>query len=411
MTGGAAFLSMHTSPLDRPGSGDAGGMNVYIDELAAALGRRGVGVTVFTRRTASDQPDAVDAPGGYRVMLVDAGPPAPLPPAALDGWVGPFAERVAGAIEATLTDGARPGLIHSHYWLSGWSGLIVKQATGLPLVNSFHTLGRVKDATRRPGQPPEPLLRIAAEHEVISSSDCVIASTEYEADQLIEHYGADPSVLCINPPGVDLERFRPGDRGRARESLGLDDRPTVLFAGRIQPLKGLDVAIEALAAVRGRLPAVRMLVVGGPSGPGGGEEYRMTRRLAARLGMEESVSWWGPQPHRRMPVFYRAADALVAPSRSESFGLVAAEAQACGLPVVAAGVGGLRYVVADGVSGVLVDGWDPVDYGRALADMLGSPARWRELAAGALSVGRRYGWGHTADRLLELYKGVTDGGG
>ena len=408
MTSGAAFLSMHTSPLDRPGSGDAGGMNVCIDELAAALGRRGVEVTVFTRRTAPSQPEAAAAPGGYRVVHVDAGPPRPLPVPALGGWVKTFAEQVAGAVSAP-NGGARPEIIHSHYWLSGWSGLIVKQAAGLPLVNSFHTLGRVKDASRRPGQPPEPLLRIAAEREVIDSSDCVIASTEYEADQLIEHYGADPSVLCINPPGVDLERFRPGGRARAREALGLDDRPTVLFAGRIQPLKGLDVAVEALAAVRGRAPAARMLVVGGPSGPEGGEEHRLARRLAARLGLEEAVSWRGPQPHRRMPLFYRAADALVVPSRSESFGLVAAEAQACGLPVVAAGVGGLRYVVADGVSGVLVDGWDPADYGRALAEILGSPDRRGELAAGALAVGRRYGWGHTADRLLELYKGVADG--
>ena len=408
MTSGAAFLSMHTSPLDRPGSGDAGGMNVCIDELAAALGRRGVEVTVFTRRTAPSQPEAAAAPGGYRVVHVDAGPPRLLPVPALGGWVKTFAEQVAGAVSAP-NGGARPEIIHSHYWLSGWSGLIVKQAAGLPLVNSFHTLGRVKDASRRPGQPPEPLLRIAAEREVIASSDCVIASTEYEADQLIEHYGADPSVLCINPPGVDLERFRPDGRGRAREALGLDDRPTVLFAGRIQPLKGLDVAVEALAAVRRRAPAARMLVVGGPSGPEGGEEERLTRRLAARLGLEEAVSWRGPQPHRRMPLFYRAADVLVVPSRSESFGLVAAEAQACGLPVVAAGVGGLRYVVADGVSGVLVDGWDPADYGRALAEILESPGRRGELSAGALAVGRRYGWGHTADRLLELYKGVADG--
>lgn len=409
MTGGAAFLSMHTSPLDRPGSGDAGGMNVCIDELAAALGRRGVEVTVFTRRTGPGQPPAAEAPGGYRVVHVDAGPPRPLPVSALDGWVRTFAEQVAGAVEGAPGGGARPEIIHSHYWLSGWSGLIVKRAAGLPLVNSFHTLGRVKDASRRPGQPPEPLQRIAAEREVIASSDCVIASTEYEADQLIEHYGADPSVLCINPPGVDLERFRPGGRGRARGELGLDGRPTVLFAGRIQPLKGLDVAVEALAAVRSRVPGAGMLVVGGPSGPEGEEEHRLTRRLAARLGLEEAVSWRGPQPHRRMPLFYRAADALVVPSRSESFGLVAAEAQACGLPVVAAGVGGLRYVVADGVSGVLVDGWDPVDYGRALASVLESPARRGELAAGALAVGRRYGWGHTADRLLELYKGVADG--
>ena len=401
-----AFLSMHTSPLDRPGSGEAGGMNVCIDELAAALGRREVEVTVFTRRTDPELPEEIDTPGGYRVRHVDAGPPRPLPVSALGEWVGPFADRVVGNIDGRPSDGARTGIVHSHYWLSGWSGLIVKQATGLPLVNSFHTLGRVKNATRRPGQPPEPLLRIAAENEVISFSDCVIASTEYEADELIEHYGADPSLLCINPPGVDLELFRPGGRRQARESLGVEDVPTVLFVGRIQALKGLDVAIEALAAVRDRVPNARMMVVGGPSGPAGESEYRLTRSLVDRLGLEEAVAWLGPQPHRCLPVFYQAADVLVVPSRSESFGLVAAEAQAAGLPVVAANVGGLRYVVRDGVSGVLVDGWDPADYGRALSRILESSALRGELAAGALATGRRYGWEKATDRLLELYSGV-----
>lgn len=402
-----AFLSMHTSPLDLPGSGEAGGMNVYIDELAASLVGRRVDVTVFTRRTDPGQPDVLVTSGGYRVAHVSAGPARRIPISGLGAWVEEFAERVTDAIAERGCGGT--DLVHSHYWLSGWAGLAVKQTVGLPLVNSFHTLGRVKDSTRRPGQPPEPLLRIAAETEVIALSDCIIASTEYEAMDLIEQYGADPSRVCVNPPGVDIDRFRPGDRAEARREIGVDRAPTVLFVGRIQALKGLDVAVEAFCTVRDRLADARMMVVGGPSGPSGEEEHRSIREMADRLGLRDAVTWWGVQPHSRLPIFYRAADVLVVPSRSESFGLVAAEAQASGLPVVAANVGGLRYVVRDGISGLLVDGWDPADYGKALLRILESPAEGGRLARGAQEAGRRYGWDRATDRLLELYRGVTDG--
>ena len=402
-----AFLSMHTSPLELPGSGEAGGMNVYIDELATRLVARGVDVTVFTRRTDPGQPRVLTTPCGYRVVHVSAGPAGRIPISELGGWVGEFAERVTEVISDRRS--GKTDLVHSHYWLSGWAGLIVKQSIGLPLANSFHTLGRVKDATRRPGQPPEPLLRIAAETEVIALSDCVIASTEYEAIELIDQYGADPSRVCVNPPGVDLERFKPGDRMEARRELGIDRAPTVLFVGRIQALKGLDVAVEALGTVRDRLPEARLMVVGGPSGPSGKDEYRSIREMADRLGLRDALTWWGVQPRNRLPVFYRAADVLIVPSRSESFGLVAAEAQASGLPMVAANVGGLRYVVRDGTSGLLVDGWDPPDYGKALLRVLESPAERSHLARGALEAGRRYGWDSATDRLLELYRGVTDG--
>ena len=404
-----SFLSMHTSPLDLPGAGEAGGMNVYIDELAASLVRRGVDVTIFTRRTDPEQPEVMETPDGYRVAHVDAGPPRRLPIPDLGNWVGEFADQVIKAIANGGPGEKETDLVHSHYWLSGWAGLMVKQATGLPLANSFHTLGRVKDATRRPGQPSEPLRRIAAESEVITLSDCVIASTEYEAFDLIDHYGADPSRVCINPPGIDLDLFRPGDGREARRLLGIDDAPTVLFVGRIQALKGLDVAVEALETVVHRLPDARMMVVGGPSGPSGEAEYRSIRDLVDRLGLGDAVTWWGVQPHRRIPVFYRAADVLIVPSRSESFGLVAAEAQATGLPVVAANVGGLRYVVRDGESGALVDGWDPTDFAKALLRVLESTTVRDHLVTGALSAGRRYGWNMATDRLLELYSGITDG--
>lgn len=400
-----AFLSMHTSPLDQPGTGEAGGMNVYMNDLAGALAGRGVETTVFTRRNDPSPPETTRTAGGYRVSLVDAGPPRPAPAGALAEWVGDYAGQV---IDRMREEGGYD-LVHSHYWLSGWAGRMVKQSLGLPLANSFHTLGRVKDAARRPGQPPEPLSRIAAENEVIAAADCVIVSSEYEADELIGHYRADPGRVCINPPGIDLRLFRPGDRAAARRKLGMGDEPLILFAGRIQPLKGADVAVRALATVRESLPGARLALVGGPSGPDGEAELAAVRREAALLGAEGAVTFYGPRPHREMPLFYQAADALAAPSRSESFCLVAVESQACGTPVAAANVGGLRYVVSDRRSGILVDGWEAADYGRALLSILRSPARREELSAGATANAERFGWGLSTERLLELYKGIMDG--
>ena len=399
-----AFLSMHTSPLDQPGAGEAGGMNVYMNDLAGALASRGVETTVFTRRNDPSPPEMMRAAGGYRVSLIEAGPPRSVPAGALAEWV----EDYAGLVIDRMREEGGYDLVHSHYWLSGWAGRMVKQSLGLPLANSFHTLGRVKDATRRPGQPPEPLSRIAAENEVIAAADCVIVSSEYEADELIGHYRADPGRVCINPPGIDLRLFRPGDRAAARRQLGMGDEPLILFAGRIQPLKGADVAVRALATVRESLPGARLALVGGPSGPDGEAELAAVRREAARLGAEGAVTFYGPRPHREMPLFYQAADALATPSRSESFCLVAVEGQACGTPVVAANVGGLRYVVSDRRSGILVDGWEAADYGRALLSILDSPARREKLSAGATANAERFGWELSTERLLELYKGIMD---
>lgn len=399
-----SYISMHTSPLDVPGVGDAGGMNVYLDELATTMVGRGVDATVFTRRTDPDAPTEVITESGYRVIHIDAGPARPLRIGDLPEWVKMF----AGGVIAEMRHGSYD-LVHSHYWLSGWAGLIVKQALNLPLANSFHTLGRVKDATRRPGQPLEPLLRLAAENELIASSDCVIASTDQEADELLDHYGADPEKLCINPPGIDRLRFLPGDRRAARRRLGVGDEPVVLFVGRIQPLKGVDVAVDAMAEILDVMPDARLIVVGGPSGAQGSVELDRIRRRITSLGIEDAVSMWEAQPHAEIPTFYHAADVLMVPSRSESFGLVAAEAQATGLPVVAANVGGLRHVVQDGQSGALVDGWDPTDYAKAVLDILHSPAARATLSIGAIESGRRFSWDMTADRLLELYEGITHG--
>ena len=397
-----AFLSLHTSPLIQPGSGDAGGMNVYIDELARTLVERGVEVDVFTRATNPAQPADVSVLPHYRVVHVAAGPRSELPMHELPATVQPFADGVIERMQGEAFD-----VVHSHYWLSGWAGLVVKRATGVPLANSFHTLGRVKDATRRVGEPAESLVRIAAEHEVIAGSDCVIASTPFEADDLARRYQADPARLCVTHPGVNHELFTPGDRSAARKALGWDDRPVVLFVGRIQPLKGLDVALEAFAQIRRNLEDARLVVVGGPSGPLGEEELVRIRQRAVALSLEGSVDFVPSRPHQEIAGYYRAADVLLVPSRSESFGLVAAEAQATGLPVVASRIGGLAYTVEDGLSGFLVDGWDPEGYASAALRILLDEDLAARLAAGALSFAERFSWTVAADRLLELYGGIT----
>jgi len=397
-----AFLSIHTSPLAAPGEGDAGGMNVYVNELATTLAGRGVQVEVFTRGA---RPRETAVRPGYRVVYLPAGPSGQPGPEALADAVSEFAEGVA---RWAVRNRASYDVFHSHYWLSGWAGLLLHEVLRVPLAISFHTLGRVKDATRHPGEPPTSLLRIAAETEVIARAGCVITSTPAEAAQLIEHYSAGPERLCISPPGVDHGVFRPGPRAEAREQLGLPvEGRLVLFAGRIQPLKSPDVAMAAFALLADELPDSRLLVIGGPSGPQGTRTIDSLRSAAEAAGLADRVSLWNPLPHAALAAAYRASDVVVVPSRSESFGLVAAEAQSCGIPVVASSVGGLAHVVADDESGLLVSGWDPADYAAALRRILTDAVLAGRMAAGALANAEQFSWPATADRLLELYTGIS----
>ena len=394
-----AYLSYHTCPLRQPGAGDAGGMNVYIHELAATMAQRGIEVDVFTRRTNSSDEDVIEVAGRYRVFHLTAGPPEPLPIGELWPYVNEFSE----GIIATGYENGGYDLVHSHYWLSGWAGILVKEALAVPLANSFHTLGRIKDLTRRADEAPSSGARLATEQEVISRSDCVVASTPLEADELMEHYGASPERLCVSPPGINHQIFRPGNRSEARSSIGMADTPIVLFVGRIQPLKGLDVALEAVGALEG----VHLVVVGGPSGPEGQSELDRIEKMAVELGMVDRTHFVPAQPHDQLAEFYRAADVLVMPSRSESFGLVAAEGQACGVPVVATRVGGLEYVVDDGVSGYLLDSWDPEIWAATISRILDNPALAEQLSAGAVANADKFSWSATANRLLELYAGIV----
>lgn len=389
---------MHTSPLLQPGQGSAGGMNVYIHELACTMAGRGIDVVVFTRTV--DEPDEVVVGENYRVVHVPAGPATTLAIDDLARHVGAFTDGVIKWIDAS---DALFDVIHSHYWLSGWAGVLVKEALAVPLANSFHTLGRVKDLARRADEPESGPMRTLTEAEVIARADCVVAATQHEFDDLLEHYGASPERLRTSPPGIDHNLFSPGDKTQARTRIGLTDRPTALFAGRIQPHKGVDVAVRAVAT----LSNLQLVVVGGPSGTNGEAEMAALHALVGELGIAYRVTFVLPQPHDVLADFYRAADVLVMPSRSESFGLVAAEAQACGLPVVATRVGGLAHVVSHDVSGVLVDGDDPAAFATAIERIVTDPDMSARLSRGGIDKARMFSWPAAADRLIELYEGMV----
>ncbi|MGH9135813.1 MAG: glycosyltransferase [Acidimicrobiales bacterium] len=394
-----AMLSMHTSPLVQPGAGDSGGMNVYIRELSSSLAQAGVGCVVFTRRWRPGLPDVVEVEPGLRVVHVPAGPDD-LPKDKLPAAVEEFTD---GVLDHILRLGDVDA-IHANYWLSGVAGHVLKHELDLPLVSTFHTLARVKAETG----DPEPQRRVEAEAKVIGCSDTITASGVAEADQLVKLYGADPERIELVPPGVLHAFFSPGDQAGARAALRLDPQvPVLLFVGRIQPLKGLDVAVRALAHVVGERPDALLVVVGGPSGTGGEQELGRVRALVEQLGLRGNVRFVDPQPHHLLSTYYRAADVVVVPSRSESFGLVALEAAACGTPVVAAAVGGLTTLVDDGRTGYLIETRDPSDYAVAIKAVLDDPGLEARLSAAAAERAERYTWSTTAARLRRLYADLT----
>jgi D-inositol-3-phosphate glycosyltransferase len=391
---------MHSSPLAQPGTGDSGGMNVYVRELVSALAQAGVDSTVYVRRWRDDLADEVQVEPGFRVVHVDAGPPD-LAKEELLSVVPTFTEGVVAHLRAHGGADA----VHANYWLSGVAGHRIKHQLDLPLVSTFHTLARVKAEMG----DDEPDRRAEAEAEVIACSDALLASCEAEADQLVRLYGAPRDRIEIVPPGVVHAFFSPGDRRGARAALDLGLSPTgpvLLFVGRIQPLKGLDVAVGALAAL-GRSD-VTLVAVGGPSGAEGEAEMRRVQDLVDGLGLADRVRFVAPQPHHLLSTYYRAADVCLVPSRSESFGLVALEAAACGTPVVAAAVGGLTSIVEDARTGFLIEGRDPADFAKATDELLGDPVLAARMAHAAATRARSYRWSTTAARLRRLYADLTD---
>ena len=388
-----AILSLHTSPLAQPGSGDGGGMNVYVRELSSALTRAGIACEVFTRAWAPGLPKSIAVEPGFRVHHVEAGPASVVAKDRLPDVVEEFTAAVRERLVA-LDDGVEA--IHANYWLSGLTGHALKHDLELPLVSTFHTLARVK------ADDEDDDHRVRAEASVIGCSDAILASCPEEASELVRHYGAEPDRIEIVTPGVEHAFFSPGPRRGARAALKLDDRgPVLLFVGRIQPLKGVDVAVRALAALGDR--GARLLVVGGPSGPDGECEVERLHALVAGLGLEGRVRFVPPQPHHLLSTYYRAADVCLVPSRSESFGLVALEAAACGTPVVAADVGGLRTIVDDGRTGFLVEGRDPDAFAASARRLLDDDDLARRMSAAGADRARRFTWSTSAARLRRLY--------
>ncbi|MET0727966.1 MAG: glycosyltransferase [Acidimicrobiales bacterium] len=394
-----AVLSLHTSPLVQPGQGDSGGMNVYVRELVSALAQAGVQADVFVRRWDDDAPEIVEVEPGFRVLHVDAGPPD-LAKEQLPEVVDLFADGVGRHLDRLGDVDA----LHANYWLSGVAGHRLKHERDLPLVSTFHTLARVKAETG----DAEPELRVRAEASVIGCSDAILASCVAEAEQLVRLYGADPARVEMVAPGVDHAFFSPGDRAGARHALrhlDLGDGPVLLFVGRIQPLKGLDVAVRALAELD-RSDAT-LVVVGGASGADGVAEVDRIGKLVADLGLSDQVRFVAPVPHHLLSTYYRAADVCLVPSRSESFGLVALEAAACGTPVVASAVGGLRTLVEHERTGFLVEGRNPAAFAAYANEILTLPSVAAELSSSAAGRARDYTWSTAAARLRRIYADIT----
>ncbi|HVW80899.1 MAG TPA: D-inositol-3-phosphate glycosyltransferase [Mycobacteriales bacterium] len=400
-----ATLSVHTSPLEQPGCGDAGGMNVYVTEVSRRLAEHGIGVEIFTRATSSELPPTVELAPGVLVRHVTAGPYEGLDKNDLPAQLCAFTSAVLR--EEAAHEPGWYDLVHSHYWLSGQVGWLAKERWGVPLVHTMHTMAKVKNSLLADGDAPEPAMRAIGEAQVVEAADRLIASTTDEAAQLVELYDADPAKVDVVAPGVDLQTFTPGDRVAARRSLGLQaDAIVLLFVGRIQPLKAPDVLLRAAAAMVEADPGLRerlvVVVVGGPSGRGL-EKPEELSKLAVALGIADLVRFERPAPRPLLAEYYRAADVTVVPSYNESFGLVALESQACGTPVIAARVGGLVTAVRDGQSGLLIDGHDPAAYAAAIRQLVLAPERHRELSTGALGHAARFGWAATVERILEVY--------
>lgn len=389
------LLSVHTSPLDQPGTGDGGGLNVFVLQTARRLAARGVEVDVFTRRQDAGQPTTEEVADRLHLHRIDTGVPGPMDKQDLASHLCAF---VAG-MQRHETAGSHD-VLHAHYWLSGWVARRLRSDWEVPIVVTYHTLGVLKNATLAPGDVPEPALRLVAEQRIAQDADRIAVLTCGEARIVHRTFGVSGSRIGVVPAGVDLDAF--GPHGPRPGGATTADGPLLLFVGRLQPLKGPDVAIRTLAHVRDRVPGARLAVVGGASGTGDGRSGpEQLHQLAVSLGVGEAVTFHDPVPQQALAGWYRAADVLLAPSRSETFGLVALEAQACGTPVVAADVPGLRATVRAG--GVLVAGHDPRDHAAATIEVLRDADVARRLRDGGLAFAASTTWDNTVDRLLRIY--------
>jgi D-inositol-3-phosphate glycosyltransferase len=401
------MLMVHTCPLEQAGIGDAGGMNIYVAESAARMAAQGVEVDIFTRRDHLDLPEVVELSPGVNVHHLDAGHDL--------HWtkeqVPAHFNELTAEFKKALSSDQSYDLIHSHYWLSGKVAMPVAKELKLPLVHTMHTMARVKNLNLAEGERPEPMIRVQGETQIVAAASALTANTDAEAASLVSLYDACPDTVHVVTPGVDLYNFTTGaGRAAARKVIGIEaDTHVITFVGRIQPHKGPEIFIRAIAEMLSHSPLLRpklrVFIIGGASGANGSEVERL-KELVSWLNIADVISFLPPVPRTELPNWYRAADLVCVPSYSESFGLVALEAQACGTPVVATAVGGLRTAVADGISGVLVDGHDPRAWSSVLARLLQEPQRRVLLSMGAIEHASHFGWDATARGTLDIYDQV-----
>jgi len=391
-----AMLSVHTCPLAALGGKETGGMNVYVRQISRELGRMGARVDVFTRSQNSTIPRVVELGPGARVVHLPVGPEAPIPREALHRHLDQFASGIEGFARQ---HGIRYDLIHSHYWLSGVAGLRLRQSWGTPLVQMFHTLGRLKNVVAQSAAELEPSLRIEEESRIVAQADRIVAANVVERAHLVWYYGARTDRVAVIPCGVDTELFQPMDPAKAKDLLELPPDPFLLYVGRLQPIKGLETLLESMVTVP---EPTYLLIVGGDQDEPENGHGAALRQQVATLGLERRVRFLGPQPQRRLRLFYAAADATIMPSYYESFGMVALEAMACGSPVVASRVGGLTTTVQDGVTGRLVPEGDPAALAAAITGLVTTPDG-RRLGQQATRWAADHRWPCVAEAVCRLY--------
>ena len=399
-----AMISMHTSPLQQPGTGDSGGMNVYILSTATELAKQGIEVDIYTRATRPSQGEIVRVAENLRVINIAAGPYEGLSKEELPTQLAAF---TGGMLSFTRREKVTYDLIHSHYWLSGQVGWLLRDLWRIPLIHTAHTLAAVKNSYRDDSDTPESEARRICEQQLVDNADVLAVNTQEEMQDLMHHYDADPDRISVVSPGADVELYSPGnDRAteRSRRELGIPlHTKVVAFVGRLQPFKGPQVLIKAVAALFDRDPDrnLRVIICGGPSGPNATPDTY--RHMAEELGVEKRIRFLDPRPPSELVAVYRAADIVPVPSFNEAFGIVAMEAQASGTPVIAARVGGLPIAVAEGETGLLVDGHSPHAWADALATLLDDDETRIRMGEDAVEHARTFSWAATAAQLSSLY--------
>jgi len=392
-----AMITVHGCPLARLGEKDAGGMNVYVRELSKGLGRLGVQVDVFTRCQSFGTTEITEIGPGVRVIHLEAGEPRWIPKNELFAFLPQFLQHLE---DYRRHEKIHYDIVHGHYWLSGWVGARLRRMWGAPLLQMFHTLGLLKNTVARSSSEMESALRIQGEREVVAAADRLVAANPVEYGHLVDLYDANAHKIRIIPCGVDIELFRPIPKQRARARLGLDSGPIILFVGRLEPLKGLDILIDAMSILARKGQEAILLIAGGNLD---GDVARQLRNCVNDLSLDSRVRFLGPIDQKDLPYYYSAADVCAMPSFYESFGMVAIEAMACGTPVVASRAGGLQFTVLDNETGFLVPPGNPVPLAAALETILCDPALRQRLGQAGVTVARAYSWEQVSRSILKTY--------